>query len=164
MKPGHDELLRPSLSADYDVRSYRPLFRPEGLLYAAFFGGPLAGLILYGVNYSRMGRRDLARNAWIAGAVLTVVIGGLIAWYLADSWSETGRTRTPSWIRFSVNGLGVGIGWFVAKHQSSRFEAWQSAGNTPAKGFFPGLAAVLLSAVVMLAIVFGGLKYLGALD
>lgn len=164
MKPGQDDLLRPSLSRDYDVREYRPLFRPESILYPAFFGGPLAGLILFGVNYSRMGRRDLARKAWIGGAVLTLVIGAAIAWYLADSWSEQRTHRTPPWIRFAVNALGIGIGWLVSKHQASRFEAWQSSGHAPAKLFFPGLAAVIASGLATLAIVFGGLAYLGALD
>lgn len=162
MKPGQDELLRPTLSADYDVRAYRPLFRPESILYPSFFGGPFAALVLFGTNYARMGRRDLARNAWIAGAVLTVVLGVAVAWILAESWAESGTRRTPTGVRLALNGLGVAIGWFLSKHQASRFEAWHNAGNAPAKLLWPGLAAVIAGAIAMGSVVVGALFFLGA--
>jgi hypothetical protein len=155
MSASHDDLLQPTLSADLDVRNYRRLFRPQSILWPAFFGGPVAGGILFGLNYARMGRRDLASRCWVGGVAVALVLAFVIGWYITEPAlreAAVDRTRKPdtSLTRIAFAGISVAIGWFIAKHQNPRFDAWEGGRNEPAKLLFPGLLAVLTGALFVM--------------
>lgn len=142
-----DELLRPTLPADLDVRAFGHPFRPQSILWPTFFGGPLAGGIVFGMNYARLGRRDLAARTWIAGLALALALGCVIGRFVIGA--EAGGGPDKRLVRYAVAGFSVAIGWFVAKHQEPRFAAWESATEKPpANLWLPGLLAVLAGAAV----------------
>ncbi len=51
-----DDLFRPSLDRSLDTSGWKAPFDPGSLVTAAFFGGPIAGGLLFGLNFTRMGR------------------------------------------------------------------------------------------------------------
>lgn len=146
-----DDVLQPSLAPDLDIRGYRPLFRPQSILWPTFFGGPVAGGILFGMNYARMNRRDLALRCWIGAAVIVLALGVAIGWYLTAPAGQGAGSGTTRIVRYLVAGISVGIGWFIAKDQEPRFAAWENASRTPARLIVPGFLAWLVGASVLLA-------------
>lgn len=166
MNARNDELLQPTLAADLDVRGFGRLFKPQSILWPTFFGGPIAGGILFGMNYARMGRRELATRCWAAAAIVGVLYGIGAGLYLSQPGAlenTTDSRGTTRLMRYALMGASVGIGWFVAKHQEQRFAAWESASRTPANLWGPGLAAVVAGWVVLGAVILATLLLRGAL-
>ncbi len=167
MNAREDDLLQPTLSPDLDVRTFGRLFRPQSLLWPTFFGGPIAGGILFGMNYARMGRRDLALRCWIGAVVFGLALAVAIGWYLTDpevrSATAAGSGPSTRITRYLVAGISVAIGWLIAKHQEPRYTAWEGASNTPANLWVPGLLAWLVGAGVMLAAIFATVALRGGL-
>jgi len=166
MNARDDDLLQPTLAADLDVRAYGRLFRPQSVLWPSFFGGPLAGATLFGINYARMGRRDLALRCWIGGVLLALVLATAVAWYLSGGWGATVGSQRPEtrWMRYVVSGTSVAIGWFIAKNQAPRYTAWEGAGNAPANLWLPGILAVIAGAILFIGATFGALSTFRAYD
>ncbi len=157
-----DDLLRPTLSAGLDVRTYRPLFPPQSILWSCFFGGPLAGGIMFGTNYARMGRRDLAKKCWIGAALITLALVAGVCWYLIHARGLGPRSRpSTQGIRYLFSGVGLAIGWFVAKHQQPLFTAWESAGHQAARLWLPGGLAILAGAAITFGALWLGLASFG---
>lgn len=165
MNARNDELLQPTLAADLDVRGFGRLFKPQSILWPTFFGGPIAGGILFGMNYARMGRRDLAVRCWTAAAIVGVLFAIGVGLYFSQPGvldSNADARGTSRVARYAIMGASVGMGWFVAKHQEPRFAAWESAANEPAKLLGPGLLAVIVGASVLGAGVVATLALRGA--
>jgi len=155
-----DELLQPTLSADLDVRLYGRLFRPQSILWPTFFGGPLAAGILFGLNYARMGRRDLALRCWIGGVVVALVVAFCVGWYITEpalTQAVVNRARKPdtAMTRAIIAGISVAIGWFIAKHQEPRFNAWEGRRNEPANLWVPGILAIVAGAFFIVGVSLG---------
>lgn len=166
MNARNDELLQPTLAADLDVRGFGRLFKPQSILWPTFFGGPIAGGILFGMNYARMGRRDLAVRCWTAAAVVGVLFAIGVGLYFSQPGALGGDSDargTTRVMRYVIMGASVGMGWFVAKHQEPRFTAWESASNAPAKLLGPGLLAVIVGALVLGAVIVATLALRGVL-
>lgn len=162
MNAPHDDLLRPTLTAGLDVRTYRPLFAPQSILWPCFFGGPLAGGILFGMNYARMGRRDLAKKCWVAAIVITLALGTGMCWYILQQYETDSSTRPSTrGLRYVTSGVGVAIGWLVAKHQQPLFTAWENAGNRPAGLWIPGVLACVVGALFTGGLIVAGLASFG---
>ncbi len=170
MRPREDDLLQPTLSPDLDVRIYGRLFKPQSILWPTFFGGPVAGGILFGMNYARMGRRDLALRCWIGGVVVGLALAIGVGWYLTDPAATSEVTnaaaRNPSTrlTRYIIAGISVAIGWLVAKHQEPRFTAWEGHGNEPANLWVPGLLAVFVGAIFIIGVALGTVALRGGFD
>jgi hypothetical protein len=145
-----DELLQPSLSADFDVRKFDRPWDPSNLPYAAFFFGPLAGGVLYALNYKRLGS---ARHAWLCltGSVLLSLVAIAVVVWLLVSGVITAENRVA---RFGIQGLSAAVGLALSKHQRGRFRAWEQLGRPPRKLLLPalgiGLACALVFAVLFL--------------
>jgi hypothetical protein len=89
-------LLQPSLSGS--GLATRAPYSKQMLFIAAFFGGPLAALLGFGLNLQRLG---LWRRDGLPFAVVSLI--GLALWPWAAAWSTVG-TRL---LALSLLGLGV---------------------------------------------------------
>ncbi len=149
MSNADDALLRPSLSADFDVRKFDRPWDPSNLPYAAFFFGPLAGGVLYALNYKRLGS---PRHAWLclAGSVLLSFVAIAVFVWLLASGAITTKDRI---VRFGLQGLSAAIGLALSKHQSGRFRAWEQLGRPPRKLLLPALGTGLVFALIFAALV-----------
>lgn len=139
-----DELLQPSLSADFDVRKFDRPWDPSNLPYAAFFFGPLAGGVLYALNYKRLGSPRNARLCLAGSVLISLVAIASIAWLL-DSGVITTKSRVA---RFGLQGLSAAVGLALSKHQRGRFRAWEQLGRPPRKLLLPALGIGLTFALV----------------
>lgn len=134
-----DELLRPTLTPDFDVRAFRRPFEPRHLIWSGFLGGPLAGGALVAWNHWRMNRPRSA--AWVALLTLVLMLGFSAAagWWMHGHGLEQSRMA----VRIAQRALGAGLVLALVQAQKKRFDAYQSAGYEPGKVLWPSLVAIL---------------------
>jgi hypothetical protein len=102
-----------------------------------------------------MSRRDLAMRCWVGGVAVALVLAFVIGWFITEpalTEAAVNRARKPdrSLTRVAIAGISVAIGWFIAKHQTPRFDAWEGRrNNVPAKLLLPGLLAFVMGALFL---------------
>src|SRR5690606_21066547 len=107
--PPPASLLTPSLAG---APAHQLLLSPRATFLTSFFGGPIAALILMGINLQRLGRLKRETAALVVGGVLA--LGALVfGWVmlaqpeLLGSLAPEGARRGGSWVRRLNNLLGV---------------------------------------------------------
>jgi hypothetical protein len=123
-----DDLFRPTITAR--PAPGRPPWRPQSIVYPAFFAGPLAAVVLGVLN----GRR-LALPRWQVLAIAAAGLVGLGARLAVSAMVDDSGLRVAG----VVAGLLV---WLVVLwFQRRPFRAAQFGGVRPASLIGPGLAA-----------------------
>ena len=158
MTASDDDLLRPSLAADFDVRTFDRPWNPSYLPFVAFLMGPLGGGILYALNFRRLGQPRRARACMIGAVVLTLACAGLIVG-LIDAGVLTTKDRIA---RYGVQGLSAGLGLVLTRLQSGRFRAWEQLGRPPRKLLGPAIGYGCLGALAFGVLLVLGLVLVGA--
>lgn len=125
-EPSIHALLQPSLSGAALVA--RAPYSKQMLFLSAFFGGPLAALLGFGLNVQRL--QLWRRDGWLLA--LTCLIG-LALWPWAAGWSTVGTRLLALCL------LGVGV-W---RHQREHAGADLMAMKRP-NGWGPGIALILV--------------------
>jgi len=126
-----DDLFSPTIR-DRPVPG-RPPWRPESILYPAFFGGPLAAATLGVLNGRRL--------ALPSGQLLTIAALGVACFgaRFAVSAAVAGNTG----VRVAGSVAGALVWAAVVAWQSKPFRAQVLRGVVPASLVGPGFAAVL---------------------
>ena len=141
----HDELFSPTIGDQPPPG--KPPWRPESIVYPAFFGGPLAGALLGVLNGRRLAL-PAAQLLAIAGAGLAGFAVRLAVGAFADSSSA---------VRLSGTICGLLVWLAVLAFQRRRFRLVMLRGVTPANLIGPGIAAAvgcgLLEALLILVLV-----------
>lgn len=141
----HDELFSPTIRDQ--PRPGRAPWRPESIVYPAFFGGPLAGALLGVLNGRRLAL-PTGQLVAIAGAGLVGFAARLAVGALADD---------NSGVRLSGTICGLLVWLAVLALQRRPFRLATLRGATPASLIRPGLAAALgcglLEALLILVLV-----------
>lgn len=128
-EPSIHALLQPSLSGA--GLAARAPYSKQMLLLSAFFGGPVAALLGFGLNVQQLAlwRRD----GWLFALAC---LAGLALWPWAASWSSVG-TRL-----LALGLLGVGV-W---RHRREHAGADLMSMTRP-NGWGPGVALILVGNV-----------------
>lgn len=151
-----DDLLTPTLEADLDVHAFERPWNPQSILWAGFFGGPLAGGLLHAWNDRRLkrGRQfPFTLLATLLVALLTSAVSGWL-WTRAADYT-TGRM----WMRIGQRGVGVALCLVLTSLQQKRFRAYEMAGLERGKLFRTGLITVLVAGTLQSFLTVG--VYLG---
>lgn len=138
-----DDLFTPTIKAPAPTAT--PPWRPDSIVYPAFFGGVLTATVLGLINWRRL---DLGRNALllIAGAGLACLIGRIVV-VAAVGGTTVGR------ISGSIAGL---LTWLVINHLQRRpFRAALNRGVEPSSLIWPGIGATLGLGLVEGILIFG---------
>lgn len=127
----NDDLFQPTIGAKPVVAT--PPWRPDSIVYPAFFGGPLAATVLGLINGRRLalGNRQLLA---VLAAGVAAIIGRIVA---TDLLSGQVGTR--------ILGAAAGlVAWgAVAATQKRAFRAYALGGREPAGLIGPGFAAAI---------------------
>jgi len=140
-----DELFTPTIR-ERPVGGKAP-WRPQSIIYPAFFGGPLAGATLGVLNGRRLG---------IAPAQQLIIgVAGLVGF--AARATVAGLFDGNSVVRLAGNLAGVLVWLVVLAFQRRPFRAFDYADGEPASLVGPGFAAFigcgLLEALFIYALV-----------
>ena len=96
-----DELYRPSLQSDDEFVHEGPApWRPNSILVASFFGGPVTAAILFGWNARRLGRPKQTLLLLVAGfnfAVLMAVVTTLLVTQGVVDFEDDGPLIRTAW-------------------------------------------------------------------
>ncbi|WP_250006251.1 hypothetical protein [Actinoplanes sp. M2I2] len=141
----HDDLFSPTIREQRAPG--RPPWRPESIVYPAFFGGPLAAATLGVLNGRRLAlptsRLLLIAVAGLAGFGARVVVGAF-----SDGSSP---------VRLAGTATGLLVWLVVLALQRGPFRLAALRGHGPARLIGPGFAAAigcgLLEAVLLLVLV-----------
>lgn len=138
----NDELFTPTIKVPPALSS--PPWRPDSIVYPAFFGGPLAAMVLGLINGRRLslGRAQLML---IAGAGVACFVARLVVTAALDASSGT-----------RIIGAIAGVlTWLViAALQRRPFRAFLHHDGTPASLVAPGFAAAIGLGVVEAILIF----------
>ncbi|MBK9385931.1 MAG: hypothetical protein IPN34_14060 [Planctomycetes bacterium] len=157
MPDDEEDLLRPSLAPDFDVRRFERPWDPTNLPFAAFFLGPLGAGILYARNYRFLGSPRHARICLIASIAVTMAfaLGG--AWLIANGILTT-KDRL---IRYGTQGFSGVVGLVLTQHQRGRFRAWEQLGDPARPLLWPAIGIGLMGALGFGLILLFGLSLMG---
>lgn len=140
-----DELFNPTIHAQPPPG--KPPWRPESILYPAFFGGPLAAATLGVLNGRRL--------ALPGSHLLAIAAAGLAAFGARIVVSAAVEDRSV--VRLAGTVAGVLVWLVVLGLQRRRFRTFSYRGGEPASLVGPGFAAFigcgLLEAVLILVLV-----------
>lgn len=131
-----DELFSPTIREQ--PAPGKPPWRPESILYPAFFGGPLAAATLGVFNGGRLG---------LPGRHLLAIAGAGLAGFgarLALSAAIDGNAG----VRLAGAAAGALVWLVVLALQRKPFRAYTFRGGEPASLVGPGLAAFLVGGVL----------------
>lgn len=146
MSGNEDDLFQPSLSAESPPRA---LYSPTACWVTAFFGGPIAALIIFGVNFHRAGLA--AREAgWLVMASAIAIATLIQMAYARAGAAETGADADD---RLLVRGAALAIAGLLYWRLRSAFRAQEMFAVKPPEPWVMGLAAVALNIVVSMAAV-----------
>jgi hypothetical protein len=138
-----DELFRATI--EDRSRSAKPPWRPDSILYPAFFGGPVAAAVLGLINGRRLALPRLQLAA-IAGAAVVAFAARLVVTASLDGGSGA---------RLAGTGTGILVWLVVMAVQRRPFRAYSFDGE-PSSLVGPGFAAAigcgLLEAIVIYAV------------
>jgi hypothetical protein len=139
-----DDLFRPTIEARPTVES--PPWRPASIVYPAFFGGPLAGMVLGLVNGRRL---DLGGRAMLAigAAGVAAIIGRTIVTAVLDGQVSA---------RFIGAAAGALVWGVIVTLQKRPFRVYELTGGEPARLIGPGFAAAIgcgLAEAILLVLV-----------
>ena len=126
------DLLRPSIGR---AEPTRPLYSSTALFVPAFFGGPVAAAVIFGMNAARAGR--LPRDAaWlVCGALMLVVV----PWSTLEFWPEA----APK-LRLVIRAAGLlAAAAFYWRHRQLH-RAQGLFGVASPSGWIPGVGAIVL--------------------
>ncbi len=149
-----DDLLTPTLSADFDVHAFRRPWNPRHLFWSGFLGGPLAGGVLAGLNYRRLNQPRRANVAFALAALAGVLLAvGFVLW-LRGRGEEVEARSTG---RIALRAVGGFLTMALAAPQNQRFDAYTAAGLAPGKLLGPAVAAIFGLGILqtLLALAFG---------
>jgi hypothetical protein len=141
-----DELFQPTIQERAEPG--RPPWRPEMILYPAFFGGPLAGATLGVLNGRRLGLP--------AERLLLIASAGLIAFVSRIAIAATVAGTAPARLGGVVGGVLVWL--VVVLLQRREFRTYTYRGGEPVSLFRAGVAAAVglgFFEIVVLALVAG---------
>jgi len=144
------------------VRSFRPLIDPNSILWACFFGGPLAGGLLFGANYRSMRMPRAAALAWAGGFAVMLLAIAIFFPILADGGADATSRSTRSGSRMIVSIVSVALGSLVARHQLRPFKAFVNADRRPRPLFWHALGACVIAWIVVIAIAAAATRLFGA--
>ena len=161
--PDHD-FFEPTLSEDDDAKDFDRPWRPMSLVFASFSAGPLGGGALFGINFKRLGRPQYMWPCITGGVVLGVLLSGFASWLVVSGSVEEGDRTKSQLIKHGTRALTVAIGLWLASRQKGRFRLFESTGGEAAPALVPGLLAVLLSALVGVALLWGFLALWAILE
>lgn len=152
-----EDLLRPSLAPDFDVRRFERPWDPTSMPLAAFFLGPLGAGMLYARNYRYLGSPRHARICFLASIAVTLVfaVGG--AWLIAEGVFTT-KDRL---IRYGTQGFSAVVGLILTRHQRGRFRAWEQLGDPARPLLWPAIGFGLAGALGFALIFLGALSLMG---
>jgi hypothetical protein len=138
-----DELFSPTIR-DRPV-SGKPPWRPESILYPAFFGGPLAAATLGVLNGRRLGLDT--------GRLATIAVAGLAAF--AGRIAVSAAVEGNSGIRLAGTVAGILVWLVVLGFQRRPFRAFTYRQGEPAGLVGPGFAAFLGGGLLEAIVIFG---------
>ncbi len=153
-----DELLRPTVQPWLNAGRFRSLWNPTSLIYGAFFGsifgGAVAGGLLFGINFKRMGRTTLAGVAMALGVGLNVVaaFASSASSHTASGESERLIDRTDARIGLMV--VTAILALAAARSQAPAFRAFRVADGTPRNSFGPAVLAGVIGFAFEVAVEF----------
>ena len=127
----HDEIFSPTIR-DQPAPG-KPPWRPESILYPAFFGGPLAAATLGVLNGRRL--------ALPTGHLLAIAGVGLAG--IGARLALSGFFDDNSAVRLAGSATGVLVWLFVLFLQRRPFRIAVLRGATPARLIVPGLLAAI---------------------
>jgi hypothetical protein len=139
----HDELFRPTVREQ--PTPGKPPWRPESIVYPAFFGGPLAGALLGVLNGRRLGLAGW--QLAVIGAAGLAGFGGRLALSAAVEGSSA--------VRLAGNVAGALVWLVVLAFQRRPFRAFTLRGTEPASLVGPGWAALLAGGALELIVIIG---------
>lgn len=142
----HDDLFTPTIG-DRPAPAKRP-WRPESIVYPAFFGGPLAAATLGVLN----GRRLALPTG------LLIAIGGAGVVGFAARIVASVSLGNTSGSRLAGNVCGVLVWLVVLSLQRRPFRVAVLRGVTPANLIGPGFAALIGCGVLEVLIIVGLLR------
>jgi hypothetical protein len=147
----NESLFEPSLQ---QVRTERPLYSTTTLFMSAFFGGALAGVIVFAVNAWRGSR--LARDgAWIGlAAAFALSLPFLVLAVLPEVGSGTGRIL--------MRGLALLLAGALYLRHRHLFRAQDLFAASRPNGWPLGLAAIAIAFVVGLLSIEAAQNLLGS--
>ena len=138
-----DDLFTPTIREAQGTG--RPPWRPESIIYPAFFGGPLAAATLGVLNGRRL--------ALPAGMLITIAAAGLAGFAARMAISAAVDGTSP--VRFAANVTGLLVWLVVMAFQRRRFRAFTYGNGEPASLVGPGFAAAIGGAVLEAVVIFG---------
>lgn len=147
-----DDLLRPTLSEQDDVSGFDEPWNPYNILYPTFFGGFLAGGVLYGLNFTKLGQ-DRYRIPTFIGTAVAVLGVAILGNWLAATGKIAGDDRMSlSIFRFGQRFASLALGWLLATRQTRRFRLYEESGLKARKLLWPGLIMVGLGTIAQLVL------------
>jgi hypothetical protein len=147
---GRDDLLQPTLTAERGVAT--AIYSAQTGFYSAFLGGPVAALLIAGINASRLGR--LRQDLPLFAAALAIFIA--VAWWMFDGPAVAYLIERlgGSGPHLTLRALGlVYFGVFYLVHRR-HYRNMEMMGIEPPNGWAVGvpctLAGFAVSALIVL--------------
>ncbi|GLI01906.1 hypothetical protein [Phytohabitans aurantiacus] len=140
-----DELFNPTIREQ--PAPGKPPWRPESILYPAFFGGPLAAAALGLLNGGRL--------ALPAPHLVAIGAAGLVGFGARLAIAASVEGNAP--VRYGAVIAGILVSLVVLAFQRKPFRAYTYRGGEPASLVAPGIGAAIgfgvLEAILILVLV-----------
>lgn len=142
--PTRGDLLQPTLTGRLEIQA---LYSQRAGYLTSFFGGPLAGAIITGVNARRLGR--LSKDAWLValGAVLGI---GMLWWQIrfgGNAWLDSVLGQSGHRLAPRIAGLAYFL-VTIAVHRPF-YRNMEMAGIESPNGWPMGIMAIIFSSLIL---------------
>ena len=148
-----EDLLRPTLNEEDDVVAFDRPWDPWSLAFVTFFGGPIAGGILYSWNFRRLGMP--AKAPWclagflLLGVAVTVFALSRMDYPLGAEERRAAGSTARMWMRIcALAAAGIAIA-----QQRRRYRLFVFHGGGSARLFLPALGILLASILAQVVLV-----------